>query len=93
MHHFLESDRYKNQFETNTSGGALNHEARKVWENNLFNYKYLNTEPKNRVKYGTLKLVNDPKGMGPCTWYGNSYFELKNVKLRSTFLYGDSSNK
>ena len=60
---FLESDRYKNQFETNTSGGTLSHFKRNEWEDNLFANKYRDKDPRAKVKYGVLNIVNDPKGM------------------------------
>lgn len=82
---------YRNQFETNTSKGILDHYERRKWENNLFGYAYDKSSGFERVKYGTLNLTNNPNGVPSASNYGNSYFKLKNkVKARTTFTYKDS---
>ena len=56
---------YRNQFETRTSGGALNTKVRKGWESALFGkcYDGADVEARDRVKYGCLSVVNDPRGV------------------------------
>ncbi len=48
---FLSSDtHYRNQFETGTSGGTLNHSSRVQWEDRLFNEMYHHAPNGERVK-------------------------------------------
>jgi hypothetical protein len=44
-----------------------------------------------RVKYGVLNFLKDPKGLPTCTPYGRSFFKLKNVKFRTTFAGSNTS--
>jgi len=93
MLQFMESDtHYRNQFETGASGGLLNTEVRKKWEKDLFAGKYDRAEGKDRPKYGVQNVMNDYRGVMKCAQYGDSYFVLKDVRLRSTFSPEDSAN-
>ena len=90
---FLARDtHYRNQFETNTSGGTLNHSKRKTWENRLFAGHYDNSSAFDRCKYGVLNIVHDLHGIRKCKQYGRSYMVLKEVRLRATFASKDSAN-
>jgi len=91
--HFLVKDtHYRNQFETNTSGGTLCHSTRRAWENRMFSGIYDSSSAFDRVKYGVLNIFNDPNGVDCCHYYGDSYMLLRDVRLRSTFASKDSSN-
>jgi len=88
---YLESDtHYRNQFETNTSEGLVNLNARTAWENKLFGYAYDDAKPFERPKYGVQNIWNDPKGVTGCLQYGDSYLVLKDVRLRCTLSPEDS---
>lgn len=91
MKFFLSDTHYRNQFETNTSNGTLNHSIRKQWEDRLFNNIYKNSDGFERVKYGVLNVINDPNGVQCCSQYGDSYLVLKDARLRCTFAAKDSS--
>jgi len=89
---FLEKDtHYRNQFETNSSGGTLDAAKRKEWESALFGGAYDNSVGSKRPKYGALNVLQDPNGIGSCCQYGESYLVLKGVRLRTTFTPEDSS--
>ncbi|KAI6656396.1 Prolyl 4-hydroxylase subunit alpha-1-like [Oopsacas minuta] len=83
---------YKNQFETGTSHGSRDLVARSRWEDNIFNNIYKNVKGADRVKYGVLNIVGDICGVKNCKQYGDSYFILKCVRLRTSFASADSSN-
>lgn len=87
---FLNDTHYRNQFETNTSNGYLSNETRITWEDRMFYGAYNAATSFERVKYGVLNVVNDPNGIESCTSYGDSFFILKNVRLRTTFADRDS---
>jgi len=90
---FLERDtHYRNQFETNLSGGCMNLQARRSWEDRLFDEMYADAKGRHRVKYGVLNILNDPRGVASCIGYGASFLELRNVRLRSTMCDCDSSS-
>ena len=59
---FIQDKKYKNLFETNTSGGCKSQEKRKVWENYLFGNSYDFATGKERIKYGVMNFVNDHRG-------------------------------
>ena len=82
---------YKNQFETGTSHGSRDLKARKTWENNIFNNIYDKAEGRDRVKYGVLNIVGDIRGVKNCKQYGDSFFILRKVRLRTSFASADSS--
>eukprot|EP01114_Cavostelium_apophysatum_P017778 TRINITY_DN5357_c0_g1_i3.p1 TRINITY_DN5357_c0_g1~~TRINITY_DN5357_c0_g1_i3.p1 ORF type:complete len:465 (-),score=89.24 TRINITY_DN5357_c0_g1_i3:34-1254(-) len=82
---------YRNQFETNTSGGTLDKIVRTTWEDRLFQSSYSKATPFERCKYGVLNIVKDPNGVACCNNYGDSYLTLKKVRLRTSFADKDSS--
>jgi len=91
---FLEVDEYyRNQFETHSSGGALDehNETRIRWERDLFGGAYDGCEPFERPKYGALNVTNDYRGVTSAHQYGDSYMVLKDVRLRLTFAATDSA--
>lgn len=93
MVQFLESDtHYRNQFETNTSGGLLKPHVREKWEKDLFGGQYDKADGFNRPKYGVLNVMNDHRGVVKCKQYGESYLILKDARLRCTFSPEDSAN-
>lgn len=88
--HIINSTHFKNGYEISRAKTYL--ESRTVWENNLFNNHYSNSEIIERPKYGALNLLQMSTGSAPS--YGNSYFVLKpEVKKLITFVNGDSSLK
>lgn len=90
---FLVKDtHYRNQFETRTSGGSTDLGARRSWEDNIFNKIYASSLPFDRVKYGVLNIVGDPCGVRSCYHYGDSFLQLKKVRLRTTFASMDTSS-
>lgn len=90
---FLRDDtHYRNQFETNSSGGLKNKSVRTRWERDLFGNAYADAKPFDRPKYGVQNIWNDYRGVVGCKQYGDSYIVLKNVRLRCTFSPEDSAN-
>jgi hypothetical protein len=85
---------YRSQFETKMSNGTfqVRHTSRICWENRLFNNIYDGCKPFQRVKYGCLNIVKDPRGIVAANHYGDSYFVLKAVRLRCSFSAEDSAN-
>ena len=83
---------YRNQFETGTSHGSRDLGARSRWEDNIFKNIYRDAKGEDRVKYGVLNIVGDINGVKSCKQYGDSYFILKRVRLRTSFASADSSN-
>jgi len=82
---------YRNQFETKLTCGSSNLEARSSWEDRLFQNVYKTAKPSERVKYGVLNAVNDPRGVATCaSIYGRDYLVLQGVRLRTTFSDKDS---
>jgi hypothetical protein len=93
MMQFMEKDtHYRNQFETATSGGLLKPAVREKWERDLFGGNYDKAKGPERCKYGVLNVMNDYRGVVKCAQYGDSYFVLKDVRLRCTFSPEDSAN-
>jgi len=91
---FCKDDYYRNQFETNISGGALSNPSRVQWEDNLFQRIYHDAQPFERVKYGTINMTNDPNGVNACYGYGDSYLLLKDhMRQITTFVFGDSAQQ
>ncbi len=83
---------YRNQFETNTSGGLNSPSTREIWENRLFENNYSSSKPSERVKYGCINLNPLSKDTDASS-YGTSYFILKeSVKNRCTITFGDSGS-
>jgi len=90
---FLEKDtHYRNQFETNISGGLKNKAVRTKWEYSLFGSAYTKAQPSQRPKYGVQNIWNDHRGVMGCSQYGDSYLVLKGVRLRATCSPEDSAN-
>merc|ERR1719330_2055951 len=88
---FLEEDtHYRNQFETGASKGLLCLPKREEWERNLFGTCYDDAPAFERPKYGVLDVMNDNRGVLCARDYGDSYFVLKNARLRCTFSPVDS---
>jgi len=71
---FADDTHYRNQFETNTSGGCLSHSARTDWERRLFNSIYDSCAGFDRVKYGVLNIVS-----------GSYYFYNSFLKITISF--------
>jgi len=91
--HFFETDtHYRNQFETNSSGGLLKQDVRKKWERDLFRGTYDSASGFERPKYGAQNVMNDFRGVVKCRQYGESYMVLKDIRLRCTFAPEDSAN-
>jgi len=89
---FFEKDtHYRNQFETGTSHGTLSGSTRQGWERNLFGDAYDGAAGFDRPKYGVLNMMNDHRGVRRASQYGESYFILKDVRLRVTCSPKDSS--
>lgn len=85
----LESGKFKNQFETGTSGGSLNSTGRRKLSDDYF-VSY--PDDSSREKYGFLKR---PKkyGKDDVNWYGDYEVTFKpQVRKRMTFINGDSLN-
>ncbi|XP_078367212.1 uncharacterized protein LOC144651186 isoform X2 [Oculina patagonica] len=89
----VEDTHYRNRFETGTSGGSTDKVARKSWEDRIFNNAYNSSSPSERVKYGVLNIVGDPRGVKKCSQYGDSFLQLKKVRLRTTFASMDTSGE
>ncbi len=84
--------RYKNQFETGASGGALSGSSRRSTEKQLFGSAYDSADGDKRCKYGNLNLLSSFLGDDRASHYGKSYFVLndKEVRERTTITSGDS---
>ncbi|KAL9974559.1 hypothetical protein ACROYT_G011609 [Oculina patagonica] len=91
----VEDTHYRNRFETGTGelGGSTDMVARKSWEDRIFNNAYNSSSPSERVKYGVLNIVGDPRGVKKCSQYGDSFLQLKKVRLRTTFASMDTSGE
>ena len=65
--------------------------ARSSWEDRIFNKLYHKAPGADRVKYGVLNIVGDACGVKACYAYGDSFLQLKKVRLRTTFASADTS--
>jgi hypothetical protein len=92
LHHFVKDTHYRNVFEIGHSGGSSVLGSRVSWEDNIFNKIYHDSPPTERVKYGVLNIVGDPNGVSCCYSYGDSFLQLKKVRLRTTFASMDTSS-
>lgn len=82
---------YRNQFETEMCNEYFNKGLHEHWERNLFGSSYDDAWLSERPKYGFLDVMNDHRGVVPARHeYGDSYFILKNVRLRCTLAPQDS---
>jgi hypothetical protein len=86
----IEDDKFKTQFETGTSQGALSNQRRREVEFN--NIGVPNNHPSNeRPVYGYIHKDGDPDHT---KWYGKFQFILKPETLNfATITYGDSLNE
>jgi len=90
---FMKDGFYRNLFETSTSRGTNCTSLREQWESRMFNRIYDGcASGSERVKYGTLNVLNDPYGISACYSYGDCYFKLKNVRLRTSFADCDTAS-
>jgi hypothetical protein len=89
LENFIKDGHYKNTFELYPKNLV-----RVNWEDRMFNKFYHSAKPIERVKYGVLNVVNDPRGIMSCYSYGDSYLVLDNskVRLRVTFASCDSGS-
>ncbi|CAK0800172.1 unnamed protein product [Prorocentrum cordatum] len=62
-----------------------------MWEDSLFGGAYGRSSAFERVKYGTINVINDPAGVRACAQYGRSYLLLRRCRLRTTFSAQDSA--
>jgi len=92
MSKFEKDTHYRNQFETQSSGGLFKPTVRTMWEQKLFGGAYGHATHHQRCKYGVLNAMNDHRGVVGCGQYGDSYLVLKDVRLRCTLSPEDSAN-
>jgi len=86
---FLETGRYRTQFETGTTGGTLDVKGRTAAEGTGIGYPD-DIDPKLRPVYGYLDFEADSFGGGVGS-YGDITFVMRNdVRRRSTVTVGDS---
>lgn len=91
----IESGKFKTQFETNTSGGALSPSLRELTSKNLFGWKDRPTDA-GFEKYGYLRAGSfkdeDLLGDVGVSQYGDASitFKKKNLMDRTTLTFGDS---
>lgn len=91
----IESGKFKTQFETNTSGGALSTSLRELTSKNLFGWKDRPTDA-GFEKYGYLRAgsFKDEALLGDVgvSQYGDASitFKKKNLMDRTTLTFGDS---
>ncbi len=80
---FVNDTHYRSIFEVygHNHGGA-----REIWESKLFGKHYDHCKPFDRPKYGVLNITSDLHGVASCAGYGLSYFVLREVRLRTTFV-------
>eukprot|EP01156_Anaeramoeba_ignava_P013458 Anaeramoba_ignava/a5252_220.p1 GENE.a5252_220~~a5252_220.p1 ORF type:complete len:392 (-),score=75.05 a5252_220:37-1212(-) len=86
----MKDKHYRNLFETGYGRGGNDTHSRVTWEDQMFNKIYHDSKPFDRVKYGSLNIVNDPHGVKCVYSYGDSFLVLKKVRLRTTFTSQDS---
>ena len=87
----LNAGRFKSQFETNTSGGALTHDGRRKVEKQIWGYQ--DQVVKQRPIYGTVSASANGKGgsIDSSYWYGDIICKFKpEIRTRTTFTNGDS---
>ena len=82
---FVNDTHYRSQFET-VAHGAPYTKSRVAWESKLFGTHYDNSKAFERCKYGVLNILSDIKGVPSCYGYGQCFFVLKEVRLRTTFV-------
>jgi len=83
----LDDGRFKSQFETGTSGGALNQEYRAAAETFMFGVPKAQ-EVTQRAIYGYMRMEG---ARDSASWYGDVLMDLKPaVRSRTTVTWGDS---
>lgn len=83
----LDEGRFKSQFETGTSGGALNQEYRAAAETFMFGVP----KAQNVVERAIYGYLRDPSRTDGASWYGDVLMDLKpSVRSRTTVTWGDS---
>ncbi|CAB9526425.1 Protein of unknown function (DUF3626) [Seminavis robusta] len=91
---FLVKDtHYRNLFETSTSGGGRDKNARGKWESDMFGGSYNSSACTNfdKPKYGCLNVSGDIQGVNSARRYGNLFMILQpHVRYRSTFFNKDT---
>jgi hypothetical protein len=89
----FESGHVKNQFETNTSGGVLAPELRRLWERQLFGIPK-EADAAERPVYGYIASKDAPTGENDSdgvAMYGDAILRLKDgARQRATVVFGDS---
>lgn len=94
MDEIVADGRFKSQFESGTSGGALNPELRSEAERQLFGYEPDMTQPQDRPIYGYLARPGGRFKDSATSQYGDIRWELKpSVRARTTWTGGDSLGK
>jgi hypothetical protein len=61
-------------------------DERDEWERDLFGSSYDTAKFNDRCKHASLNILNDYRGVTSTHSFGDSYLELKDVRLRSTFV-------
>lgn len=87
----LRDGKFKSQFETNTSKGALSFSARQDVEQKIWGYR--KSVVKQRPIYGTVNASPDAQGksLSYSSWYGDVICKFKSgIRYRTTFTNGDS---
>jgi len=89
----LADTHYRSLFETKSSSGINEPLSRKRWEQSLFANQYDSAIDSERVKYGTLNILQENQGVRACHgMYGSSFLVLKSdVRKRITWTHRDSS--
>jgi hypothetical protein len=84
--------RYRTQFDTGTSGGSTNLDARRGWERRLFGDAY-DGHDSERPKYGNVNFLAHMEGDRAAGQYGESFLFLRpEVRNRCTITSKDSSH-
>jgi len=88
----LSGGRFKSQFETGKSGGALSFFHRNQIEGRVFGFDGATTPVQQRPQYGYLSM--DPNGAHPSvSQYGDTTVRFKTaLRDRTTFTFGDSGD-
>ncbi|CAJ1457322.1 unnamed protein product [Effrenium voratum] len=89
---FMEDSHYRNQFETNTSGGLLKTSAREKWERGLFGTAYDRASAFERPKYGVQNIWNDPRGVVGARQYGSTLGQSR-ARSKAAELAGRAANR
>ncbi len=90
MSTLIDEGRYKSLHEVGKGYGSL--DGHNTAESNMFNSFYKDANAREKVKYGSINMLNNmKKGVHSAIGYGNSFLILKQKeKKRTTFVHGDS---